>query len=302
MVHGPHREFVRRKRFGSGGEVCIFQTETEGAVNYKQKQYLGRIYRKYHRPCFLRLDPLDFVRGLDGRENREIGGLVCSALAYGRVEQIRKSIARVLEITGRDLKTFCRDVPFQEKRRAFDGFFHRFNTGTDVALLFECALQAINRHGSIEGAFLKGFDKSDKTVKRALDAFSRAMRASALEICPSVQGRFAFFFPAPGDGTRSACKRLNMYLRWMVRGNDGIDLGIWKNVPPSALVMPVDTHVAAAAARLGLTRRASAGWAMAEEITDALRSLDPHDPVRFDFSLCRAGMVGFRAKKSVKAV
>jgi uncharacterized protein (TIGR02757 family) len=264
-------------------------------VNRQQKLWIEKIYKQYHDPAFLRLDPLEFVHRLVGRENREIGGLVCSALAYGRVEQIRKSISRVLEITGLDVGRFCRDVPFDEKKEAFDGFVHRFNTGADVALLLECASRAIRQHGSIEGMFETGFDKSDKTVKSALTAFSRTMRAMAKMISPGKGRRgFAFFFPAPGDGTHSACKRLNMYLRWMVRSSDGIDLGIWKKVTPAALIMPVDTHVARVAAQIGLTRRKTADWAMAEEITDALRRLDPEDPIRFDFSLCRAGMVGFR--------
>jgi uncharacterized protein (TIGR02757 family) len=265
-------------------------------VNQKQKQCVERIFKQYHNPDFLCLDPLEFVHRLFGRENREIGGLVCSALAYGRVEQIRKSVSRALEITGPDLNGFCRDVPFQAKRRAFDGFIHRFNSGTDVALLLECASYAIKQHGSIEGMFLTGYSKSDKTVKRALDAFALAMRAAAQRIYPARQGGFAFFFPVPGHG--STCKRLNMYLRWMVRRGDGIDLGIWKKIPPAALVMPVDTHVAAVAVRLGLTRRKTIDWAMAEEITDALRRLDPDDPVRFDFSLCRSGMVGFRTLRN----
>jgi uncharacterized protein (TIGR02757 family) len=238
---------------------------------------------------------LEFVHRLAGRQNREIGGLLCSALAYGRVEQIRKSITRILEITGWDLECFCRDVPFKQKKKAFDGFFHRFNTGTDVALLFECVSRVMNQQGSIEALFAKGFDKSDITVKSALTAFSKAMRATARRISPGESSRsFAFFFPAPGDGTHSACKRLNMYLRWMVRRGDGIDLVIWKSVSPAALIMPVDTHVASMAARIGLTRRKTVDWAMAEEITGTLRHIDPEDPVRFDFSLCRAGMVGFR--------
>jgi uncharacterized protein (TIGR02757 family) len=103
-----------------------------------------------------------------------------------------------------------------------------------------------------------------------------------------------YLLPSPESG--SACKRLNMYLRWMVRKNDGIDRGTWTGVPASMLIMPVDTHVARIAGSLGLTKRKSADWAMAEEITSRLRECDPDDPVRFDFSLCRTGMVDFRRK------
>jgi uncharacterized protein (TIGR02757 family) len=271
---------------------CIFQRGICRTVNKKQKQSVQRIFEQYHSPEFLRLDPLECVQGLAGRESREIGGLFCSALAYGQVEQIRKSISRVLEITGLNLGDFCREVPFKEKKKAFGGFRHRFNSGADVALLLECASLAIGQHGSIEGMFLVGFERADKTVKRALDTFARKMLDLSKKICPVQDKGFSFFFPAPSHG--STCKRLNMYLRWMVRHGDGIDLGIWKNVSPASLIIPVDTHVAAVAASLGLTRRKTVDWAMAEEITESLRRIDPDDPVRFDFSLCRAGMVGFR--------
>ena len=108
------------------------------------------------------------------------------------------------------------------------------------------------------------------------------------------QKSFNYLFPDPEGG--SACKRMNMYFRWMIRKNDGIDFGMWKHIPSSILVMPVDVHVARIARMFGLTLRKNPDWKMAEEITKTLKKLDPDDPVKYDFSLCRYGMDQFRTK------
>jgi uncharacterized protein (TIGR02757 family) len=99
-----------------------------------------------------------------------------------------------------------------------------------------------------------------------------------------------FFFPTPVDG--SACKRMNLYLRWMVRPEDGVDCGVWTGVAPSRLVIPLDTHIARISSYIGLTDRKSPGWAMALDITHHLRALDRNDPLRYDFALCHLGIAG----------
>jgi uncharacterized protein (TIGR02757 family) len=264
-------------------------------MNNSLQRTVEKIYAQFHNPSYLRYDPLEFVYAVEGRQNREIAGLLCSSLAYGRIEQIKKSIAAVYEKTGRELYQFASGVPFKEKIRLFSSFSHRFNRGIDIAVLLQCCAVAIENEGSIEALFVKGLGEKDATIKNALAEFSRRM----LEISRVVHGRtaasFRFFFPSPGRG--SSCKRLNMFLRWMVRPNDGIDLGIWENVPASKLVMPVDTHVARISRKLGITRRRSADWEMAEQITAALRRIAPDDPVRYDFSLCRSGMIDFRSER-----
>jgi len=243
------------------------------------------------------LDPLEFVRGLKGRQNQEIGGLICSALAYGRVEHIRKNIAEVFGIMGSDLVRYCVDVSYKDKKHAFSQFKHRFNPGDDIALLLDCAGTIIGRFGSVESLFLQGLARDHDSIKPALEAFCKEICLLAHKKGSRELKTFSFLFPLPSGG--SACKRLNMYLRWMVRENDGIDLGLWKTVSPRLLVIPVDTHIAQIAREWGMTKRKTADWVMAEEITAVLRTIDHSDPVRFDFSLCRAGMVGFRDMKKV---
>jgi len=149
----------------------------------------------------------------------------------------------------------------------------------------------IDQAGSIEQFFLTGFDTEHQDIGLALDSFST--RALALDV-RRAYGRkprrpgVCYFFPRPSAG--SACKRLNLFLRWMAR-SDEVDLGVWQHVPPSRLIVPLDTHVIRLGRFLRLTKYASPGWRMAADITASLRKLNPEDPVRFDFSLCHVGMM-----------
>ncbi len=256
------------------------------------KKTLDALYAEYHNPSYLRYDPLEYVRGMRGKENREIAGLICSVLAYGRVEQIRKTLQRIFEITGTDLVRFCTTVPLSKKITRLCHVKHRFNDGRDMAMMLECAGLVIMRQASLEALFCAGYKDSDTTIKHSLEKFVLSFRRMACDAGEKPSSSFEFLLPQPSRG--STCKRLNMFLRWMVRKDDGIDLGEWTRVPASKLVMPVDTHVAALARSMGITSRKSVDWAMAEDITRVMRDLYPDDPVRCDFSLCRTGMIDFR--------
>lgn len=181
------------------------------------------------------------------------------------------------------------DVPGAE--RLLSGFVYRFNVGTDLAVLLLGMGQALRRHGSLEALFLQGLEGRD--WHGAIGQFTGALRQVPLTPLRRRLGPergLDHLLPAPlGPG---AAKRLNLYLRWMVRGPDEVDFGIWRSVPASRLLIPLDTHIARISQRIGLTRRKDLGWKTAEEITDALRAVDPEDPVRFDFALCHHGMSG----------
>jgi uncharacterized protein (TIGR02757 family) len=168
---------------------------------------------------------------------------------------------------------------------------HRWIRGRDIAALLWVLRQMLERSGSIEAFFLEGDDPSAPDISPALDSFST--RALALDLrraygrVPARAG-VCYFFPRPSTG--SACKRLNLFLRWMVR-RDAIDLGVWTGLAPGRLIVPLDTHIIRLGRCLGLTRYVSPGWKMAADITASLRQLDPDDPVRFDFSICHVGMM-----------
>jgi uncharacterized protein (TIGR02757 family) len=256
------------------------------------RRRLDALYRHYdHR--FVDPDPLQFVRAEKDPEDREVVGLVAAALAYGTVKQIKRSIGAALAALGpRPARALRRFEP--GRAHALSAFKHRFNDGRDVACLLFFIRQMLERNGSVERFFVAGTSEAPPGAHVGPALASFAARALALDH-GGLYGRgplpreagVRFFFPSPVDG--SACKRLNLYLRWMVR-RDGVDLGLWRGVDPSALVIPLDAHIITLGRRLALTRYRSPGWRMALDITGSLRRLDPRDPVKYDFALHRMGL------------
>jgi len=242
-------------------------------------------------------DPILFVGRYAEDEDREVAGWIASAFAYGQVTVIQASVGRLLEVLGPRPARFLDGVrDFRALARGpLRGFRHRFHGASDAAAL----LYAIARAREAEGAgSLRGFFES---AQREEDAdvgglLSRVVeRLTGLDYRPALGTRrlperspVRFFFPDPAAG--SACKRWNLYLRWMVR-RDALDFGVWPGIPTEHLVVPTDTHVHRIARRLGLTWRRTADWKTAREITDGLSRFDPKDPVRFDYALCRIGIL-----------
>lgn len=257
------------------------------------KRRLDGLYRRYG-ARYLHTDPVSVPRGYDSAEDREVAGLVTAVLAYGQVPQIMASVGRVMAIMGSRPAAFVRRFDPLRDRTLLRGFVHRFNDSRDLGLLLHFTRQAIERSGSLEGFFLEGYSAGHDDVGPALSSFARRMLALDCSayyrrgVLPASAG-VRFFLPSPEAG--STCKRLNLFLRWMVRPDDGVDFGIWRHVSPSKLIIPLDTHVSRIAASIGLTSRRTAGWRMAREVTERLRELDAGDPVKYDFALCRLGIL-----------
>jgi uncharacterized protein (TIGR02757 family) len=168
---------------------------------------------------------------------------------------------------------------------------HRWTNGADFATLVWILHQMIERRGSIEGFFVDGMPDDAIDVGEGLQSFStRALEIDMRPIYVRTKPKpgVAYFFSRPSSG--GACKRLNLFLRWMVR-HDSVDLGVWSKVKPSQLIVPLDTHVIRVGQCLQLTKLKSPGWRMAADITRSLREIDPVDPVKFDFSICHLGMM-----------
>jgi uncharacterized protein (TIGR02757 family) len=213
---------------------------------------------------------------------------------------VLQSIERLLAVMGSRPAAFVRTFEPQAHATALEPIVHRWTRGVDLAALLWLMRQMCDRAGSLEGFFLEGYDPAGTDVGPAVDSFSR--RALALDLrgaYGSVPARagVCYFFPQPSNG--SGCKRMNLFLRWMVR-HDALDLGVWTRVSPRQLIVPLDTHVIRVGRCLRLTRLASPGWAMAREITTTLRLLDPADPVKYDFAMCHLGMMnacGFQTSR-----
>ena len=253
---------------------------------------LEELYRQYdHR--FVTPDPLEFVRAQETDADREVVGVLASGLAFGTVVQIKRSIAAVLEVLGPRPAEAVATLDPREAAARLRGFRHRWVNGRDVACLMYLTRQMRASHGTVEAFFAEGLSPGDTDVGPALASFSA--RALALDHGGLYRGRriprgggVRYFFPSPAAG--SACKRLNLFLRWMSR-RDGVDLGVWRRPDPSQLVLPLDAHTYAIARRIRLTRYRSPGWAMALDVTSRLRQLDPADPVKYDFAFHRMGLL-----------
>jgi len=236
-------------------------------------------------------DPIHIVRRYGLAEDREVVGFCAAALAFGRVASVLQSIESLLAVMGPHPAAFVRTFDPRRHRGRIETLGHRWIRGRDLVALVLILRRVLRESGSIERFFVAGDDPSSPDIGAALDAFSaRALEADlepAYGPLPKRPG-VCYFFPRPSAG--SACKRLNLFLRWMVR-RDAIDLGVWRTVSPSRLMIPLDTHVVRLGRCLRLTRYATPGWKMAAEITASLRAIDSGDPVRYDFSLCHVGMM-----------
>ncbi len=253
------------------------------------KKTLCKIYDTYHKPDLIENDPVTLVRRFSSPREKEIAGLVASSLAYGRVERILYAIGAIFDLAGSDLVSFVNNTSYQHKKRCLQRFRHRFNSGADIATLLEAVKTALRNYGSLEKMFNQRFSNEDESIQRALDSFTGTLKEYGLACAGADRApSFEFLLPSPRSG--GACKRMNMYLRWMIREDDGIDCGVWKSVSPALLIMPVDVHIARVARSMGLSRRKTADWTMAEEITGVLKKITPGDPVKYDFSLYKFGM------------
>jgi uncharacterized protein (TIGR02757 family) len=238
------------------------------------------------------LDPVHVVRKYEAPGDREIVGFCAAALAFGRVASVLHSIESLLEVMGPHPAEFVRQFEPVRHSARIEPLVHRWIRGRDLVALLLILRRMLREFGSIEDFFLAGDDTSTPDIGPALDSFSQ--RALATDLSAAYGRRVpkrpgvCYFFPRPSAG--SACKRLNLFIRWMVR-KDAIDMGVWTRVSPARLIVPLDTHVVRLGRCLRLTRYVSPGWRMAADITASLRQIDSKDPVRYDFSLCHVGMM-----------
>ncbi len=240
------------------------------------------LYLAYNRREYLHPDPLAVVCDYGCKADREIAGLIASSLAYGRVVQILTSLEKVFGVMGGSPNKYLLSRGVEQIETDFAEFRHRWTSGRDLSGLLIGVRQVLIEFGSLEAFFLDGMDDNDPDVVAALGAFVEGLKRRS-----GAVGNKLLADPEKG----SACKRLNLFLRWMVRQDD-VDPGGWTGVDPSRLVIPLDTHMHRICRSLGLTERRQADLKCAVEITRAFRTISPSDPVKYDFSLTRFGIRG----------
>ncbi len=233
-------------------------------------------------------DPIELPHRYRDPLDIEVAALLSAALAYGRVDLFKPRLAALLKSLGAAPGAVARDRSSKQLLALCRGFSYRMTGPAEVAALLAGAGRLAREHGTLGAAFARMFQSAgEPTIRGALGLFVDALTTN--DSGPTSR-RLKHLLPHPARG--SACKRLNLFLRWMVRGPDGVDFGLWRDIPAAALVIPLDTHVHRIAGLVGLTSRTDLSWRTAEEITSRLRALDPIDPVRFDFSLSHLGISG----------
>ena len=248
---------------------------------------MEKLYRGYNHKKLIPPDPLQFVYRYSARADMEIAALLAATLAYGRVEQIQKTLENLLGRMGKNPYEFVRDFGPAKRQKLLD-FKHRFTPGKDIGDLLELLKLVFEKNGSIEKHFLSGYNKTDENIIPALSKFCDSllnMYTARHKTSPSRGLKYLLASPSAG----SASKRLNLFLRWMVRDDD-VDLGLWKSIDKAQLIMPIDIHIFRVSKMLGFCRRKNISLKTAVEVTERFAQIEPDDPVKYDFALCRIGM------------
>jgi uncharacterized protein (TIGR02757 family) len=252
------------------------------------RESLERVYERYNRHSYVGTDPISFLYEYEETGDREVAALAASALAFGNVKQIMRSVASVLGEMGDSPRGYIMNAGPREIESAFSGFRHRWADGGDIACLLIGARGVIETHGSLENCMTKAFDASHSDVMPALTAL-------ADELSRHGEGYAGCLVPSPGGG--SACKRYNLFLRWMVR-HDEVDPGGWSGIPAAKLLVPLDVHMHRWGTLFGFTARAQADIRAAREVTEAFAEMTPDDPVKYDFALTRLAVLRDGSKEA----
>ena len=266
------------------------------------KKTLDSFYKGYDFNERLSHDPIEFPHRYSRPEDIEVAGFIASCFSYGKVELFKPVIEQILKPGGRRPALFLKNYSQKKDAKYFKGISYRFNKEEDIICYIYILSTILKKWGSLKKLFYHNYRSDHEDIKIAINGFVEYFHE--VDTSP-VYGRN---IKPPGltqlislPAKRSACKRVNLFLRWMVRTKD-IDLGIWNKIPPSKLIIPLDTHIAKISRCLGFTKRVVPDWKTAKEITESLKTFDPQDPLKYDFALCHQGISGLcRGEKHVSA-
>jgi len=243
------------------------------------KSFLDEKVLKYNQPFFIETDPIQVPKNFSGKENIEIAAFLTATIAWGNRQSIIKNATKLMTLMDNQPHDFVVNASDSELK-SLSHFVHRTFNGSDCIFFIHSLRNIYVKHGGLQYLFESGFQK-DESVKSALTGFYNS------------------FFEIGGERSRkhvsnvekgASAKRLNMFLRWMVRSDkNGVDFGLWKGIPPSSLMLPLDVHTGNVGRKLGLLQRKANDWKAVEEVTQSLRKFDPADPVKYDFALFGLG-------------
>lgn len=250
--------------------------------NSELKNYLDKIYHKYKNK-YSSKDPVWILHEFQDVKDIEIIGLITSCYAYGQVDQINIFINKFLKRINHKVHEFTSNYSELKDKKFLEGLFYRFNKSEDLSILILSIKNVLSGYSSLQNLFLENYDHTDNSILKALTHFTDILSKNI----PGTEG-YKYLIPSPLKN--STCKRLNLYLRWMIRSDD-IDTGIWnEKADKSKLIMPVDTHIYRISRSLKLVKRKSCDMKFAIELTERLKKFDNDDPLKYDFALCHIGI------------
>lgn len=247
------------------------------------KEFLDQSVDRFNRPEFIKSDPISIPHRFTLKQDIEIMGFWTAMLAWGRRETIISKSLQLIELMDGNPFEFIVNHREQD-RKALLSFKHRTFQATDTLYFLEFLQQYYRKNESLEDAFSDHLTPDDTSVENAIAGFHKLFFS-----LPGAPSRTKKHIATPAKN--ASCKRLNMFLRWMVRKDDkGVDFGLWQKIKPSQLMMPLDVHVQRVGLRLNLLQRTQSDWKAVEELTNKLRNFDANDPVKYDFALFGLGV------------
>jgi uncharacterized protein (TIGR02757 family) len=246
------------------------------------KKYLYENYLSYKK-AYSSEDPVWSLHKINDEKNKELTAFIFSCFAYGRVDIMNEFLNTLSARLNSNMYEFTVNFDEKKDKKYVANLYYRFNVSNDLVFLFKQLRQAISDYGSLRNLFLKGYSEDDDNILSGLYNFTDYLKKG-------IKSNSKFHYLIPDSRKNSTCKRLNLFLRWMVR-KDEIDPGLWSSdISTSKLIMPVDTHVYRISHQLKIINRKSCDMKFAIELTQKLKEFDPKDPVKYDFALCHIGI------------
>ena len=246
------------------------------------KIFLDKKVDEYDQPFFITADPICIPHSFSKKQDIEIAGFFAAIFAWGNRTTIINKSRLLMQLMDNAPHDFCLNHTDEDLKKLLT-FKHRTFNPTDLLYFIEFFQQHYKKYDSLEIAFSKWMKKNDSTIENALNGFYDYFFS-----LPDVPKRTMKHIASPNK--KASCKRLCMYLRWMVR-NGAVDFGIWKNIKPSQLIIPLDLHVSRVAKRFHLLQRNQSDWMAALELTESMRQFDDKDPAKYDFALFALGVL-----------
>lgn len=245
------------------------------------KAFLEKIYQKYNKPKSAD-DPVWNIISFEKDIDKEISAFVAAQYAFGNIQQINKTLQSIFSLLAPNPSDKILDIDFLKYVEKNININHRFLFNNEFIGLLKTLNKIYSYYGGLKKLFLMNYNPYDQNLKNSISKFSIYLREIHKSHSKTPIRKLKFMYPDPNEN--SVCKRMNLFLRWMVR-KDNIDLGLWNEIKTFQLIIPLDTHILKVSRYFGLTKRKSLSWNMAVEITENLKKFDVDDPVKYDFAL-----------------